>query len=145
MIFCHKAESISSGFADEPQDEDAQPVDFALANNWSKDLVLTKLSSEIAVTDIERLRSWVDVAVLFAKVVPARKRRFQFKMSAFMCDFACSLRHNFCRACDLNRRAASERHHSQEARRGRMFDVAAFRISSPQCHADAGHSRFAAA
>ncbi|CDX17918.1 conserved hypothetical protein [Mesorhizobium plurifarium] len=52
MIFSQTAESISSGFADEPQDEDAQPADFAVASNWSKDLVLTKLSSEIVGKDM---------------------------------------------------------------------------------------------
>ncbi|MDX8503059.1 hypothetical protein RFM99_32360 [Mesorhizobium sp. VK4C] len=52
MIFSQTAESISSGFADEPQDEDAQPADFAIVSNWSKDLVLTKLSSEIVGKDM---------------------------------------------------------------------------------------------
>ncbi|MBB6413904.1 hypothetical protein HNQ71_006613 [Mesorhizobium sangaii] len=58
MIFSQTAGSMSSGFPDKPQVEDAQPPDFAVASNWSKDVVLVRPSSEIIGADIERLRSW---------------------------------------------------------------------------------------
>ncbi|MER8388560.1 hypothetical protein NKH14_24105 [Mesorhizobium sp. M1380] len=57
MILSQTAGSVSSGFIDEPQDEDAQPPAFTVASNWSPNVVL-RLSSEIAGADIERLRCW---------------------------------------------------------------------------------------
>ncbi|MET3596843.1 hypothetical protein ABID26_006267 [Mesorhizobium shonense] len=95
MIFSQTAESISSGFADEPQDEDAQPADFAIVSNWSKDLVLTKLSSEIVGKDMNGSVPGWTLQFEAQKLCQLKKSGFQFNMSAFMRDSACSLRHIF--------------------------------------------------
>ncbi|MER9371875.1 hypothetical protein [Mesorhizobium sp. M0088] len=51
MIFSQTAGSVSSGFVDEPQDEEAQPPAFMVPSNWSPNVVL-RLSSEIAGADM---------------------------------------------------------------------------------------------
>ncbi|MER8632693.1 hypothetical protein [Mesorhizobium sp. M0227] len=51
MIFSQTAGSVSSGFIDEPQDEEAQPPAFMVPSNWSPNVVL-RLSSEIAGADM---------------------------------------------------------------------------------------------
>ncbi|QFI70877.1 hypothetical protein EKH55_6003 (plasmid) [Sinorhizobium alkalisoli] len=43
------------GLEDKPQDEDAQPPDFALVSNCPEDVVLARLSSEIIGALIEQL------------------------------------------------------------------------------------------
>ncbi|SJM34335.1 conserved hypothetical protein [Mesorhizobium delmotii] len=56
MILSQIAGSTSSGLVDDPQEEDAQPPEFALASNWSENLAPVRLSTEITGADIERLR-----------------------------------------------------------------------------------------
>ncbi|WEX79631.1 hypothetical protein PYH37_006009 (plasmid) [Sinorhizobium numidicum] len=46
---------MSVGLEDEPQDEDAQPPDFAVVSNCPEDVVLVRLSSEIIGALIEQL------------------------------------------------------------------------------------------
>ncbi|CAH2399280.1 conserved hypothetical protein [Mesorhizobium escarrei] len=56
MILSQMAGSTSSGLVDDPQEEDAQPPDFALTSNWSENLAPVRLSTEITGAAIERLR-----------------------------------------------------------------------------------------
>ncbi|WP_244514781.1 hypothetical protein [Ensifer sp. LCM 4579] len=49
------AESMSAGLEDEPQEEDAQPLDVAVVSNCPEDVVLVRLSSEIIGALIKRL------------------------------------------------------------------------------------------
>ncbi|MER9793416.1 hypothetical protein [Mesorhizobium sp. M0213] len=93
MIFSQIAGSVSSGFIDEPQDEDAQPPAFTVASNWSPNVVL-RLSSEIAGADIERLRCWVNVAVQTARAMPAQRAVLVHEL-AFVSDSVGLLRHTF--------------------------------------------------
>ncbi|WP_240545266.1 hypothetical protein [Sinorhizobium fredii] len=46
---------MSVGLEDEPQDEDAQPPDFAVVSNCPEDVVFVRLSSEIIGALIKRL------------------------------------------------------------------------------------------
>ncbi|APO77545.1 hypothetical protein AM571_PB00260 (plasmid) [Rhizobium etli 8C-3] len=53
MIFSHTAGSAWCGFADEPHNDAAQAVDFAVASSWFMVVVLVRLLSEIIGGDIE--------------------------------------------------------------------------------------------
>ncbi|WP_244426043.1 hypothetical protein [Mesorhizobium amorphae] len=106
MIFSQIAGSMSSVFADKPQDGDAQPPDFAVASKRSKDFVLATPSSEIVGADIKRLHARANVPIQLQELRQLEKRD-SFNVLGIRFRFWPFVPTHFCQASDMDRRIGS--------------------------------------